>query len=130
MADTDHKTTTSLLVKIVMGMASFGAGLAVLAAGWSFSASQANTRTINAAVAARELRDTEHDAQMKMISYKLEQLTADRDLDVEQNRRLDEHRATHRKFWKLLNWFKSQLNKMLAADSKPLVEWPDIGTSE
>jgi hypothetical protein len=123
----DGTQTTGLAVKIIMGLMSLLTSIAMAAAGWSFSASQDNTATIKDAIAARELRDSAHDAEMKMIAYKLTQLSADKDLDTEQSRRLTELRATDKKHWKILNWVKSQINMQRADAGKPLVEWPDLG---
>jgi len=117
-------------IKIIMALCGLLTTISLTLAGWSMGMNLSNQTAIADAVAERDLRDASHEAQAELIVYKLEQLTANKDLDIEQNKRLDSQRVTDRKFWKLLHWSKNQINMARAADGKPLAEWPDLDVSE
>ena len=61
-----------------------------------------------------------------LIQYQLQQLQTDRDIDIEQNRRLADLRSTDRKFWKLHQWARTELNQDNAKAGEPLASWPNI----
>tara|TARA_R110000803_G_scaffold210718_2_gene283395 strand:- start:22958 stop:23263 length:306 start_codon:yes stop_codon:yes gene_type:complete len=61
-----------------------------------------------------------------LTQFKLEQLLVEKDVDIEQNRRLGDLRKTDRKFWKLHQWSKTEINMSHARDGEPLAVWPDI----
>jgi len=130
MNGTDNRAATSLLVKVIMVFVGVFASGALAIASWSLGMNLTNKETIDNAIRERQIADEQHKAQAELIVYKLEQLTANKDLDIEQNKRLDSQRVTDRKFWKLLHWSKNQINMARAADGKPLAEWPDLDVSE
>lgn len=59
-----------------------------------------------------------------VIVHKLSELQKDRDIDVEQNRRLGELKETDGKFWKLHAAEKKEIDKMRVAMGLPLMDWP------
>tara|TARA_R110000803_G_scaffold84964_1_gene151269 strand:+ start:1275 stop:1583 length:309 start_codon:yes stop_codon:yes gene_type:complete len=63
---------------------------------------------------------------MALLEYQIKQLQTDKDIDVEQNRRLSELRDTDRKFWRLHHFAKGELNRDNATAGMPLSEWPDL----
>jgi len=117
-------------IKIIMALCGLLTTIALALAAWSMGMNLTNQTAIADAIAERDLRDAAHESQAELIVYKLEQLTKNKDVDTEQNRRLDTQKTTDRKFWKLLHWSKNQINMARAADNKPLAEWPDLDVSE
>lgn len=62
--------------------------------------------------------------EIKLMSYKLDELRVDSDLDNEQNRRLTEQKNTDRKFWKLHAAEKKEIDKLRIMAGLPLTDWP------
>lgn len=103
-----HKEWPVSTDKIITGLLGIITTVALGLAGWSLNVTLSNKEEI------------------KLMSYKLDQLQADSDLDNEQNRRLAEQRNTDRKFWKLHTAEKKEIDKLRVMADLPLVDWPNL----
>ena len=112
----------ALTALVIMVLAGFGT--------YAINGVNSSIEKLDAKVAAHD--DQYHEeknkltAKMALVLYKIEQLETDRDIDVEQNRRLAEQKQTDRRFWRLHGFVRDAINMMLAQMGKPLLKWPDL----
>jgi hypothetical protein len=103
---------------VTLGVLAAGA---LTLAGWSLNS--VNNLQQKAARFEENIGEVDFGAMVQQI----EQIAADRDIDTEQNRRLDEQRRTDAKFWRISGATRDWINHKHREPGEPLFVWPDLG---